>query len=111
MSRASGELPSTSQSSSSSGTRPTWIRRTAARTASPPISTSTVTGRPSGPGWSASGRSPQSVAGYRSRWPPSGPSDWRKYPLRYSRPTPTSGTPRSEADFRWSPARMPRPPE
>ena len=34
-----------------------------------------------------------------------------KYPAWYSNPTPTTGTPMSDAVFKWSPARIPSPPE
>ena len=36
---------------------------------------------------------------------------WLKYPFLYSRPTATSGIPKSLADFKWSPDNIPSPPE
>ena len=76
---------------------------------------------------SAAGLAAQALAGNRSVWlllglvaagaacgargSPAPGLDRRKSPARTRSPTPTIGTPRSLALFRWSPARMPRPPE
>ena len=36
---------------------------------------------------------------------------WWKYPFLYNNPTATNGTPKSLADFKWSPESIPNPPE
>ena len=48
---------------------------------------------------------------YSVSWSPYPFIFWWKYPFLYNNPTATSGIPKSLADFRWSPDKIPRPPE
>jgi hypothetical protein len=98
-------------SSRNRGVRPTSTRQTRVFTISPPTFTAISRWRPSAAVSIVTGMLYQSLSGYSSFCHPSSDSTWRKYPFWYKSPTPTSGTPRSEADFRWSPERTPSPPE